>query len=130
MNNLNKFQNWKIYWIFSALIILTILVLFLLFNIELKKSIDGILEVDEQKNFIIGFQNSNIQQVSGSKSIYLNLENKIYLLENPQFYAIGNNKYALSFDNDELYDLLKSQSIYNVKVFLDNQKLFNFIFNI
>lgn len=130
MNNLNKFQNWKIYWIFSILIILTILVLFLLFNIELKKSIDGILEVDEQKNFIIGFQNSNIQQVSGSKSIYLNLENKIYLLENPQFYAIGNNKYALSFDNDELYDLLKSQSIYNVKVFLDNQKLFNFIFNI
>lgn len=107
-----------------------IIILLLLFNIELKKSVDAILEVDEHKNFIITFQNSNIQQISGSKSIYLNLENKIYLLENPEFYSMGNNKYALSFDNDELYDVLKNQSIYNVQVFLDNQKLFNLIFNI
>lgn len=130
MNNLNKIANWKIYLIFGLLISLGIIILLLLFNIELKKSVDAILEVDEHKNFIITFQNSNIQQISGAKSIYLNLENKIYLLENPEFYAMGNNKYALSFDNDELYDVLKNQSIYNVQVFLDNQKLFNLIFNI
>lgn len=130
MNNLNKIANWKIYLIFGLLISLGIIILLLLFNIELKKSVDAILEVDEHKNFLITFQNSNIQQISGAKSIYLNLENKIYLLENPEFYAMGNNKYALSFDNDELYDVLKNQSIYNVQVFLDNQKLFNLIFNI
>lgn len=130
MNNLNKIANWKIYLIFGLLISLGIIILLLLFNIELKKSVDAILEVDEHKNFIITFQNSNIQQISGAKSIYLNLENKIYLLENPEFYSMGNNKYALSFDNDELYDVLKNQSIYNVQVFLDNQKLFNLIFNI
>lgn len=130
MNNLNKIANWKIYLIFGLLISLSIIILLLLFNIELKKSVDAILEVDEHKNFIITFQNSNIQQISGAKSIYLNLENKIYLLENPEFYSMGNNKYALSFDNDELYDVLKNQSIYNVQVFLDNQKLFNLIFNI
>lgn len=130
MNNLNKIANWKIYLIFALLISSGIIILLLLFNIELKKSVDAILEVDEHKNFIITFQNSNIQQISGAKSIYLNLENKIYLLENPEFYSMGNNKYALSFDNDELYDVLKNQSIYNVQVFLDNQKLFNLIFNI
>lgn len=130
MNNLNKIANWKIYLIFGLLISSGIIILLLLFNIELKKSVDAILEVDEHKNFIITFQNSNIQQISGAKSIYLNLENKIYLLENPEFYSMGNNKYALSFDNDELYDVLKNQSIYNVQVFLDNQKLFNLIFNI
>lgn len=130
MKNLNKVINWKIYIIIIFFIILSGLILFWLFNTNLQKSIDAVLEVDKNKNFVLVFDNSNIQQVNGSKNVYISLEKKMYLLQNVKYTFLGNNRYAITFDNEELIDVIKSQSLFNVKIFLDSKSIFDIIFNI
>lgn len=130
MNNLNKITNYKIYFLFGILISLAFLIIILLFNITLQRSMEAILEVDDKKNFIVSVPSSNIQQINETKTISLRIEKEIYLLENVQFFSLGNNRYAIKFDNQELLDKLKSQSFYNVKIFLGDVKLFKFIFNL
>lgn len=130
MKDLNRIINWKVYIIIVFLILLCSLILFWLFNTDLKKTINAVLEVDKNKNFALVFDNSNIQQISGSKNIYISLEKKMYLLENVKYTFLGNNRYAITFDNEELIDAIKSQSLFNVKIFLDSKKTFDIIFNI
>ncbi|WP_022935363.1 MAG1140 family protein [Mesomycoplasma moatsii] len=130
MNYLNKYLNWKILAIIFSLIILSIILIIIIFNIEIKKTTSAILEVDANKNLALKFTSSNINLITSQKILSISLEGKIFFLEDVEFIYLGHNTYRVDFTNDELYHLIKTNSLYEVKIFFGSKKIVEYIFNI
>lgn len=128
MSHISKIINWKFYLLILIIFIIILCLIIYLFSLKMSKIIEAILETDENKNFTITFNNSNIQQISESKNLYIRLENKSYFLKNIELFSIGNNNYVLKFDNELLYQQIKPNSLFNVSVFIENKNLFDVIF--
>ncbi|MBR3571255.1 MAG: hypothetical protein IKL15_01135 [Mycoplasmataceae bacterium] len=112
------------------LILIGIAFLIILFNWEIKNILNAVLEVDSKKDFYLKFNFSNIGLLNSQKSLFLVLEGKQFILEDVEFVYLGNNSYSINFFNDELYKLLKTNSLYEVKILYGSQKIIDFIFNI
>ena len=112
------------------LILIGIVFLIILFNWEIKNILNAVLEVDSKKDFYLKFNFSNIGLLNSQKSLFLVLEGKQFILEDVEFVYLGNNSYSINFFNDELYKLLKTNSLYEVKILYGSQKIIDFIFNI
>ncbi|MBR3347916.1 MAG: hypothetical protein IKG36_00680 [Mycoplasmataceae bacterium] len=112
------------------LILIGIAFLIILFNWEIKNILNAVLEVDSKKDFYLKFNFSNISLLNSQKSLFLVLEQKQFILEDVEFVYLGNNSYSINFFNDELYKLLKTNSLYEVKILYGSQKIIDFIFNI
>lgn len=126
----NLINNKKMYFIIFSLILIFLIVFVIILNFQIKKSISAILEVDNNKNFFIRLNTSNLNLFNGNKNISILLEGKQYFLKNVDFIYNNQNSYIIEFENDELYDLLKTNSLYEIKIFLGTKKLMNIIFNI
>lgn len=116
--------------IILVLIICAFIFCTFLFNINISKSIEAILEVDSEKNMSLKFTSSNISLISDEKSLSITLEGKIYFINDIELTYIGNSVYIINFSNDELYKLIKTNSIYNVNIVYGSKKIFETIFNI
>lgn len=112
------------------LILIGIIFLIILLNWEIKNTINAILEVDFKKEFYLKFNFSNIGLLNSQKSLFIVLEEKQFVIEDIEFVYLGNNLYSINFFNDELYKLLKTNSLYEVKILYGTQKIIDFIFNI
>lgn len=112
------------------LILIGIVFLIILFNWEIKNILNAVLEVDSKKDFYLKFNFSNISLLNSQKSLFLVLEQKQFILEDVEFVYLGNNSYSINFFNDELYKLLKTNSLYEVKILYGTQKIIDSIFNI
>ena len=112
------------------LILIGIAFLIILFNWEIKNILNAVLEVDSKKDFYLKFNFSNIGLLNSQKSLFLVLEGKQFILEDVEFVYLGNNSYSINFFNDELYKLLKTNSLYEVKILYGTQKIIDSIFNI
>lgn len=112
------------------LILIGIAFLIILFNWEIKNILNAVLEVDSKKDFYLKFNFSNISLLNSQKSLFLVLEQKQFILEDVEFVYLGNNSYSINFFNDELYKLLKTNSLYEVKILYGTQKIIDSIFNI
>lgn len=130
MNYLSRYLNWKILAIIFSLITLSIILIIIIFNIEIKKTTSAILEVDASKNLALKFTSSNINLITSQKILSISLEGKIFFLEDAEFIYLGHNTYRVDFTNDELYHLIKTNSIYEVKIFFGSKKIVEYIFNI
>lgn len=102
----------------------------IIFNIEIKKTTSAILEVDANKNLALKFTSSNINLITSQKILSISLEGKIFFLEDVEFIYLGHNTYRVDFTNDELYHLIKTNSLYEVKIFFGSKKIVEYIFNI
>ncbi|MBR4025402.1 MAG: hypothetical protein IKJ03_00425 [Mycoplasmataceae bacterium] len=120
----------RILFIVIFLILIGIVFLIILFNWEIKNILNAVLEVDSKKDFYLKFNFSNISLLNSQKSLFLFLEQKQFILEDVEFVYLGNNSYSINFFNDELYKLLKTNSLYEVKILYGSQKIIDFIFNI
>ena len=120
----------RILFIVIFLILIGIAFLIILFNWEIKNILNAVLEVDSKKDFYLKFNFSNISLLNSQKSLFLVLEQKQFILEDVEFVYLGNNSYSINFFNDELYKLLKTNSLYEVKILYGSQKIIDFIFNI
>ena len=120
----------RILFIVIFLILIGIVFLIILFNWEIKNILNAVLEVDSKKDFYLKFNFSNIGLLNSQKSLFLVLEGKQFILEDVEFVYLGNNSYSINFFNDELYKLLKTNSLYEVKILYGSQKIIDFIFNI
>lgn len=119
------------YFIYSLiLIILSIIFIVILLQVETKQNINATLEVDNYKNFSIKFPSSNIHFLNIAKDLQISIENKSFYLFNVEFINQGDNIYRINFQNDELYKILKTNSLYNVKIFYSPKKLYQILFNI
>ncbi|MBD5423194.1 MAG: hypothetical protein HDR43_01730 [Mycoplasma sp.] len=127
---INKYLSWKIFLIVFVLIFLSFIFLLILFNVEIKKINNAILEVDQNKNFSLKFSTSNINLLTTQKDLSITLESKTFFLEDVEFINQGNNIYRINFYNDELYKLVKTNSLYEVRIFSSSKKIFEIIFNI
>ncbi len=122
--------NWKWYAIIFGLFILSIAIISILLTIDIKKTTSAILEVDENKKFTLQFTTSNISLISSEKNISISLEGKTFYLHDVEFVYVGNNSYNLIFTNDDLYHLVKTNSLYNVNIHYGSKKIFEYLFNI
>ncbi|MBR2055424.1 MAG: hypothetical protein IJ970_00010 [Mycoplasmataceae bacterium] len=120
----------RILFIVIFLILIGIVFLIILFNWEIKNILNAVLEVDSKKDFYLKFNFSNISLLNSQKSLFLFLEQKQFILEDVEFVYLGNNSYSINFFNDELYKLLKTNSLYEVKILYGTQKIIDSIFNI
>ena len=121
----------KKYFIYSLiLIIISIIFITILLQVETKQNIDAILEVDSYKNFSIRFSTSNINLINSTKDLQISIESQNYYLYDIEFINQGDNIYRINFQNDELYKILKTNSLYNVKIFYAPKKLYQILFNI
>ena len=120
----------RILFIVIFLILIGIVFLIILFNWEIKNILNAVLEVDSKKDFYLKFNFSNIGLLNSQKSLFLVLEGKQFILEDVEFVYLGNNSYSINFFNDELYKLLKTNSLYEVKILYGTQKIIDSIFNI
>ena len=119
------------YFIYSLiLIIISIIFITILLQVETKQNIDAILEVDSYKNFSIRFSTSNINLINSTKDLQISIESQNYYLHDIEFINQGDNIYRINFQNDELYKILKTNSLYNVKIFYAPKKLYQILFNI
>ena len=119
------------YFIYSLiLIIISIIFITILLQVETKQNIDAILEVDSYKNFSIRFSTSNINLINSTKDLQISIESQNYYLYDIEFINQGDNIYRINFQNDELYKTLKTNSLYNVKIFYAPKKLYQILFNI
>ena len=119
------------YFIYSLiLIIISIIFITILLQVETKQNIDAILEVDSYKNFSIRFSTSNINLINSTKDLQISIESQNYYLYDIEFINQGDNIYRINFQNDELYKILKTNSLYNVKIFYAPKKLYQILFNI
>ena len=119
------------YFIYSLiLIIISIIFITILLQVETKQNIDAILEVDSYKNFSIRFSTSNINLINSTKDLQISIESQNYYLHDIEFINQGDNMYRINFQNDELYKILKTNSLYNVKIFYAPKKLYQILFNI
>lgn len=130
MNYLNKYLNWKVYSFLILISILGIILIALVLNTSIKKSINAILEVDPYKNMSLRFSTSNINLLSSQKDLSISLEGKIYFINDIEITYLGNNIYRINFENDELYQLIKTNSTYDVNIFIGSKKILEYIFNI
>ena len=76
------------------------------------------------------FTTSNINLLSEQKDLAINLEGKTYYLHDVEFIYVGNNQYRITFENEDLYHLVKTNSLYNVEIFSGSKKIVDYIFNI
>lgn len=129
MNYLNKLINWKYFLLTMICFVISGILIFLILNIKLNTSINAILEVDEDKNFTLTLNNSNIQQISENKTLVIQLNNKTYFLENIELFPIGNNQFAIKFENDSLFETINTKSFFNVQIHFEGKKLINSLFN-
>lgn len=120
----------RTFFIVIFLILIGIAFLIILFNWEIKNILNAVLEVDSKKDFYLKFNFSNISLLNSQKSLFLVLEQKQFILEDVEFVYLGNNSYSINFFNDELYKLLKTNSLYEVKILYGTQKIIDSIFNI
>lgn len=111
-------------------ILVFIAIIFLLLNTNVQLSKRSILYTDEKKNFFILMDNSNIDQIQTHKNISLKLNNKIYLLENITLKLVELNKFSLDFENIDLIEQIKENSIFNIEIIYEFKKLFHIFFNI
>ncbi len=125
-----KNLNWKILVLIGVFVLAAIIFIIVLFNIEIKKTTTAILEVDGQKNLSLQFTTSNINLLSEQKDLAINLEGKTYYLHDVEFIYVGNNQYRITFENEDLYHLVKTNSLYNVEIFSGSKKIVDYIFNI
>ena len=102
---INKYLNWKIFLIVFVLIFLSFI-------------------------FLLKFSTSNINLLTTQKDLSITLESKTFFLEDVEFINQGNNIYRINFYNDELYKLVKTNSLYEVRIFSSSKKIFEIIFNI
>lgn len=130
MNYLNNFFNWKVISFCLLLILFSLISVLVLMNIEIKRSTSAILEVDSNKNFSLKFSTSNISLLSSQKDLSINLESKIYFLSDVEFVNLGNNTYRINFLNDDLYKDIKTNSLYEVKIYSGFKKMYELIFGI
>ena len=130
MNYLNKYLNWKVYFFLILISILGIILIALVLNMSIKKSINAILEVDPYKNMSLRFSTSNINLLSSQKDLSISLEGKIYFINDIEITYLGNNIYRINFQNEELYQLIKTNSTYDVNIFIGSKKILEYIFNI
>ena len=121
----------KKYFIYSLiLIIISRIFITILLQVETKQNIDAILEVDSYKNFSIRFSTSNINLINSTKDLQISIESQNYYLYDIEFINQGDNMYRINSQNDELYKILKTNSLYNVKIFYAPKKLYQILFNI
>ena len=121
----------KKYFIYSLILtIISIIFITILLQVETKQNIDAILEVDSYKNFSIRFSTSNINLINSTKDLQISIESQNYYLYDIEFINQGDNIYRINFQNDELYKILKTNSLYNVKIFYAPKKLYQILFNI
>lgn len=130
MKNLSKYFNSKCYFIICVTILFLLIVLFYFLNTKIKYSISTILEVDSDKNFLLNMDTANLTQINESKKIVLILEGKYYILEEVELIYLGHNKYNIVFSNDNLFKIVKNNSLYRVNVVLGSKTLLDTIFNI
>lgn len=130
MKNTDKIFDKRIYVILFCLIITSIVFVFWLLNFELKKAINALLEVDANKNLSLKFTTSNINVISSEKYLLINLESKIFFIKDIELTYLGNNVYRITFFNDELYKLVKTNSIYEVTILSGTKKIYEILFNI
>lgn len=130
MKNTDKIFDKRIYVILFCLIITSIVFVFWLLNFELKKAINALLEVDANKNLSLKFTTSNINVISSEKYLLINLESKTFFIKDIELTYLGNNVYRITFFNDELYKLVKTNSIYEVTILSGTKKIYEILFNI
>ena len=131
MTNLSRFFNEKKLYIFIFLIcsVGTTLILVLL-NIKIDNAINALLEVDSNKDLRIKLSTSNINLNDLEKNLFISINNKQFLLSDVKFIYLGNNSYTIEFYNDELYKILKTNSLYEIKIISSTKKVFEILFNI
>lgn len=127
---LNYLFKQKYFIISFILIIISIISIIVLLQVETKQSVDAILEVDSYKNFSIKFSTSNINLLNSAKDLQISIESQNYYLYDVEFINQGNNIYRINFQNNELYKILKTNSLYNVQIFYASKKLYQILFNI
>ncbi len=125
---MNTLYKKKIFAWSLIFIILSIVSIVILLQTEFKEYVDAILEVDNNKNFSLRFSTSNINFLNNPKDIYIIIENKSFYLYDIEFIYQGNNIYRINFSNDELYKLIKTNSLYSVKIFYSTKKLHEILF--
>lgn len=131
MINLNKFSNEKKLYIFIFLVCsIGIILLFLLLNIKIDNALNALLEVDSNKDLKIKLSTSNINLNDIEKNIFISVNSKQFLLSEVKFIYLGNNSYTIEFYNDELYKILKTNSLYEIKIISSTKKVFEILFNI
>lgn len=130
MKNIDRIIDKKIYITIFCLIFASIIFVFWLLNFELKKAINAILEVDANKNLSLKFTTSNINVISSEKYLLINLESKTFFIKDIELTYLGNNTYRIAFFNDELYKLVKTNSIYEVTILSGTKKIYEILFNI
>lgn len=130
MKNTDRIVDKKIYIILFCLITASIIFVFWLLNFELKKTINALLEVDGNKNLSLKFRTSNINVISSEKYLLINLESKTFFIQDIELTYLGDNTYRITFFNDELYKLVKTNSIYEVRILSGSKKIYEILFNI
>ncbi|MGL5357780.1 MAG: MAG1140 family protein [Metamycoplasmataceae bacterium] len=130
MKNIINFKPWTI--IITILIIIFIAVAaYFILNINLEKQIEGILEIDEEKNIKIFFDKINYYDLKKISKLSFFIDGKKYFNNNFKIeFDKNDNVYYFIFNNANIENLFEENSKINVLINGDTKKLFQIILNI
>lgn len=126
-NTINSKRNQIITFI---LILISIVFLFIFLNLKISQNIQTYLEVNQDKKMTIYLNNSNLSLISNKKEIVIKIENDFFNIKEAELINIGNERFLISIQDDEIYDLVKTNSVYRIYIIIDSKKMYQYIFNI
>ncbi|MGL4183621.1 MAG: MAG1140 family protein [Metamycoplasmataceae bacterium] len=118
--------------IFIILITIFIIVVsYLILNITIEKQIEGILEIDEEKNIKIFFDKINYYDLKKISKLSFFIDGKKYFDNNFKIeFDKNDNIYYFIFNNENIENLFETNSKIKVLINGDTKKLFEIILNI
>ncbi|MGL5522001.1 MAG: MAG1140 family protein [Metamycoplasmataceae bacterium] len=130
MKNIINLKPWTIIITILIIIFIAIAAYFIL-NINLEKQIEGILEIDEEKNIKIFFDKINYYDLKKISKLSFFIDGKKYFNNNFKIeFDKNDNVYYFIFNNENIENLFEANSKINVLINGDTKKLFQIILNI
>ncbi|MGL5519848.1 MAG: MAG1140 family protein [Metamycoplasmataceae bacterium] len=130
MKNIINIKPWTIILAILIIILIAIAAYFIL-NINLEKQIEGVLEIDEEKNIKIFFDKINYYDLKKISKLSFFIDGKKYFNNNFKIeFDKNDNVYYFIFNDENIENLFEANSKINVLINGDTKKLFQIILNI
>ncbi len=119
----NKFINYIILFLLTSAIIL-----FLISQIKIEKSVSGLMNVDEDKEITLILNSSDAYFIQEHRNLNFILNKKLYIVNDVSLRPLPNNKFSININDKNLQTLLQQNTILKVNINLGFQKLYELLF--
>ncbi|MGL5205066.1 MAG: MAG1140 family protein [Metamycoplasmataceae bacterium] len=129
MKNLTTVNNNFINYII-AFLFLSSAILFFILHINVEKSFDALMNIDEDKSITLIIDSTDAYFIKDHETINFIINNKLYVVNDVVLIPLPNNLFSIEINNKDLDQFLQPSTTLKININTQSQKLYELLFKL